>query len=112
MAKVKEFLSIPLDGLEIGQGQARTRDVSVGIAELADSIKRVGLLEPIVVCEGSISGKFQILTGQRRFLAHKELVVQPLGAPSEEVGGPGLPGQGPDREMRGSIERSRTLSTL
>ena len=77
MAKVKEFLSIPLDGLEIGQGQARTRDVSVGIAELADSIKRVGLLEPIVVCEGSISGKFQILTGQRRFLAHKELVVQP-----------------------------------
>ena len=80
MAKVKEFLSIPLDGLEIGQGQARTRDVSVGIAELADSIKRVGLLEPIVVCEGSISGKFQILTGQRRLLAHKELGLDTIWA--------------------------------
>ncbi len=73
MAKVKEFLEIPLGDLEIGRGQARTRQVSVGIAELADSIKQVGLLEPIVVCEGTQSGKYEILTGQRRFLAHLEL---------------------------------------
>ena len=43
MATVKEYLQIPLDSLEIGKGQARIRDVSAGIPELADSIRRVGL---------------------------------------------------------------------
>jgi ParB family chromosome partitioning protein len=33
----------------------------------------MGLLEPIVVCKSSEKGKFEILTGQRRFLAHKQL---------------------------------------
>ena len=70
MATVKEYLQIPLDSLEIGRGQARTREVYTGIAELADSIRKVGLLEPIVVCEGVQEGKYEILTGQRRFLAH------------------------------------------
>ena len=73
MAKITEFREIPLDDLEIGKGQSRTRQVSEGISELAESIDRVGLLEPIVVCPGSAQGKYEILTGQRRFLAHREL---------------------------------------
>ena len=32
-----------------------------------------GLLQPIVVCEAKETGKWEILTGQRRFLAHKML---------------------------------------
>ena len=80
MAAVKEYLQIPLDKLEIGRGQARTRDVAAGIPELADSIKKVGLLEPIVVCESKQAGKYEILTGQRRFLAHLELGLDTIWA--------------------------------
>ena len=80
MAKVREYLQIPLDCLEIGKGQARTREVAVGIPELADSIRQVGLLEPIVVCESTQAGKYEILTGQRRFLAHRELGLDTIWA--------------------------------
>lgn len=68
-----EVKEIPLKDLEIGKGQVRLRDVGKEIDELADSIRRVGLLEPIVVCESSTPGKYEIITGQRRFLAHQEL---------------------------------------
>jgi len=68
---------IPLGDLELGKGQSRTRERGKGIDELADSIRKVGQLEPIVVCPGSKPGKYEILTGQRRFLACKE-----IGAPT------------------------------
>jgi ParB family transcriptional regulator, chromosome partitioning protein len=63
---------IPLDDLVIGKGQVRTR-VGEGIDELAESIRVMGLLEPIVVTPANKDGKYEILTGQRRFLAHKKL---------------------------------------
>lgn len=80
MAKIKGFQQIPLADLEIGKGQSRVRDISADIPELADSIRRVGLLEPIVVCESTQKGKYEILTGQRRFLAHKELGLSTIWA--------------------------------
>jgi ParB family chromosome partitioning protein len=67
--QVKE---IPLDDLVIGKGQVRTK-VGEGIDELAESIRVLGLLEPIVVTPANKDGKYEILTGQRRFLAHKKL---------------------------------------
>jgi ParB-like chromosome segregation protein Spo0J len=57
MAHIKEVREIPLSDLEIGKGQVRLRDVGKEIDELADSIRKVGLLEPIVVCEGGMPGK-------------------------------------------------------
>ena len=80
MARIKEFSEIPLDSLDIAQGQSRTREVSSGISELADSIRKVGLLEPIVVVESETPGRFEILTGQRRFLAHRELGLETIWA--------------------------------
>lgn len=77
MAKITEMKEIPLEDLELGKAQSRTRDVGKGIDELADSIRKIGQLEPIVVCPGVKRGKFEILTGQRRFLACKE-----IGAPT------------------------------
>jgi len=77
MAKIIGMKEIPLEDLELGKGQSRTREVSKGVDELADSIRKVGQLEPIVVCPGSKPGKFEILTGLRRFLACKE-----IGAPT------------------------------
>ena len=73
MAKIAEFRDIPLDDLVIGQGQVRLRDANRDINELADSIDKVGLLEPILVAPAQIPGKFEIILGQRRFLAHQEL---------------------------------------
>lgn len=73
MASIVEFKEIPLGDLTIGLGQVRTRDVSKEVDELADSIAQVGLLEPIVVSPPDEDGKYEIITGQRRFLAHQEL---------------------------------------
>lgn len=73
MVQILEFQDIPLEKLVIGKGQARTRDTSKDVDELADSIARVGLLEPIVVCSTDEDDKFEIITGQRRFLAHQLL---------------------------------------
>ena len=71
MASIIDFKEIPLDDLVIGLGQVRTRDVAKEVDELADSISQVGLLEPIVVCSTEVEGKYEIVTGQRRFLARQ-----------------------------------------
>ena len=73
MAKIVEYKDIPLDDLTIGMGQARVQDVGKEIEDLAESIRMQGLLQPIVVCPAREAGKWEILTGQRRFLAHKML---------------------------------------
>src|SRR6266545_552956 len=73
MARIKEVRELRLDELEIGRGQVRLRDVGKDIQELADSIAKVGQLEPIVVCPSATPGRYEIITGQRRFLAHQEL---------------------------------------
>lgn len=56
------------------------RHVGDGVSELADSIRKQGLLEPIVVGPGSDPNKFEIITGQRRFLAHRELGYAEIAA--------------------------------
>ena len=62
---------IPLGQIEIGQAQVRT-DLSSGIEDLAQSIRRQGLLNPItVVCKAD--EKYEVLAGQRRFLACERL---------------------------------------
>ena len=73
MAVIVEYRDIPLDDLVISKGQVRTETPGRDIEELARSIDAQGLLQPIVVCESRESGKWEILTGQRRFLAHKQL---------------------------------------
>jgi ParB family chromosome partitioning protein len=72
-AKIIETREIPLTSLVVGKAQVRVRDVGKEIDELAASIAKIGQLEPIVVCPAKEKGKFEILTGQRRFLAHKQL---------------------------------------
>ena len=69
MADIVDFIDIPLNQLEIGKSQVRLSDVGKGIEELADSIKKVGLLEPIVVGPQNSNGKYEIILGQRRFFS-------------------------------------------
>ncbi len=80
MAKIVEYRDISLDELVIGRGQARTQDPGAEIEDLARSIAMQGLLQPIVVCPAERSGKWEILTGQRRFLAHRSLNKEKIAA--------------------------------
>lgn len=73
MATIRETRDIALSDLVIGKGQARLTNPGKEIDELADSIRVQGLLEPIVVCETDTPGQYEIITGQRRFMAHQEL---------------------------------------
>ena len=81
MAKIVEYKELPLDDLVIGKGQVRTSGTAKGIDELANSIRVQGLLQPIVVCNSiEQPEKWELLTGQRRFLAHKLLKKQTITA--------------------------------
>ena len=73
MARITEYRDILLDDLVLGQGQARTESTARSINDLKESIRAQGLLQPIVVCPAREEGKWEILTGQRRFLAHRLL---------------------------------------
>lgn len=72
--KVEEkFQRISVDLIEVGPEQARTSKKSLeeGIDDLAESIKRFGLLHPITVFPED--GKYILIAGQRRLLAVKQL---------------------------------------
>jgi ParB family transcriptional regulator, chromosome partitioning protein len=72
MTKIKEIKELPMDKLTIGKGQVRVTHPERDLDDLVSSIQKHGLLSPIVVAEAS-GGKYEILTGQRRFLACQRL---------------------------------------
>jgi ParB family chromosome partitioning protein len=80
MARIQEVREVKMKDLAIGKGQVRVRNVGKEIDELAESIRVHGLLEPIVVCPSDKPGKLEILTGQRRFLAHQKLGLDEIMA--------------------------------
>lgn len=69
-----EVREIALGDLVLDIGQVRTERLGTDIHELAESIKKVGLLHPIIVCPSEETGKYEIIAGQRRFLAHREIL--------------------------------------
>jgi ParB family chromosome partitioning protein len=82
MTRVQEVRDIKLSDLVIGKAQVRVRSVSKEIDELAESIRVHGLLEPIVVAPTDKEGIYEILTGQRRFLAHQSSALKRSCRPS------------------------------
>ena len=71
MADLKQVHELKLDDLTLSKGQVRTK-VGEGIDELAESIRVLGLLEPIVVTPSSKAGKYEILTGQTQVSSAQE----------------------------------------
>lgn len=78
MSRTTTVEEIPLYNIEIGMSQVRT-DLSAGIDDLAASINKQGLIQPIFVGKQS-NGKFEVLAGQRRFLACKKLGLKSIRA--------------------------------
>ena len=66
------YREIPLELLELDPSQPRKTLNEAEILKLADSIKEVGLLQPLVVQEKG-GGKFLIISGERRYRACKLL---------------------------------------
>ena len=69
--RFKPVKQIPLELLEIGDKNIRKRHITADIEGLAYSMKTFGLQQPIVVQKKN--GKYEIIVGQRRYLAAKQL---------------------------------------
>ena len=58
---------IPITLIDISQSQPRKAFDQAGLEQLADSIREVGVLQPILVVESA--GRYRIVAGERRFRA-------------------------------------------
>lgn len=65
------YQKIPLTQLQVSKANVRTREITADVDELAYSMDAFGLQQPIVVQPRG--DRFEILIGQRRFLAAKQL---------------------------------------
>jgi ParB family transcriptional regulator, chromosome partitioning protein len=63
-----ELAELPVRALRAGKYQARTRMDEASLAELADSIRARGVIQPIVVRPVK-DGEYEILAGERRWRA-------------------------------------------
>ena len=61
-------VTLPIDGLQPGKFQPRTRMDENAIAELSESIRSQGIIQPLVVRALS-SGQHEIIAGERRWRA-------------------------------------------
>lgn len=86
MPRYESVREIPLERLVISSQQARVRNVEKDLVELVENIKINGQLEPIIVAPTRENPeKYEIIAGQRRFLAfqqlgHESILAAVLGA--------------------------------
>ena len=77
----REFLpALDVEEIEIDEFNARKQDTRLGLDELKASIKKVGLIHPIVVTKESSDKKYKIIVGQRRYNAFIELGYKTIPA--------------------------------
>ncbi|MFN7834767.1 MAG: ParB/RepB/Spo0J family partition protein [Burkholderiaceae bacterium] len=67
-ANGETLMSVPLDRLQAGKYQPRSRMDEGSLAELAQSIKRQGIIQPILV-RAIAANRYEIIAGERRFRA-------------------------------------------
>lgn len=65
-----DIVRIPMDLIEPNPFQPRMQFDSESLSELAESIKSLGLIQPITVRKVAV-GKYQIISGERRYRAAK-----------------------------------------
>lgn len=66
----EQVLTVPLEKLQAGKYQPRSRMDETSLLELAESIKSQGIMQPILVRPVG-SGRYEIIAGERRFRASK-----------------------------------------
>jgi ParB family chromosome partitioning protein len=71
---VDQYTEIPLDAVEPDSAQPREHFDPVAMQELQDSIQERGLLQPIIVRRSRRApDRYQIIMGERRWRAHRNL---------------------------------------
>jgi ParB family chromosome partitioning protein len=83
------ILLIPLDHIKVDGNQPRKTFNEQSLRELADSIKKVGLLQPITV-KKNVDGTYTLLQGERRLRAHRIAGISTIKS---------ILGEGTDREI-------------
>jgi ParB family chromosome partitioning protein len=64
-------IKIPLNKIKPNRFQPRTKFDDKKLEELAKSIKKHGLTQPILVSESVVPGEYEIIAGERRYRASK-----------------------------------------
>lgn len=89
---VKNFRNdLPLSKIEVSEDNVRRTKQKAGLEDLKGSIKKYGLIQPVVVIEKN--GKYDLIVGQRRYLAFLELgktsipafIIEPLDKTSRKI---------------------------
>lgn len=75
-----EFDYLLLDKIDISISNVRKTNLEEGIEELADSIKEIGVQQPIVVFFDKNLGRYKLIIGQRRYLASKRIGLKEIPA--------------------------------
>jgi len=87
MQKAKEF-TLELEKIDAGENPLRLEGENKGIAELAVSISRIGLINPLVVAPDG--ERYRLIAGHRRYAACrraglKEVTVRVTGTDQREI---------------------------
>jgi len=83
MMKRLELQYLPLDKIDVSASNVRRTKREEGIDELARSIKEIGLQQPVVVFPKG--DRYELVIGQRRYLAFKRLARRRIPAVITEV---------------------------
>jgi len=67
----ERVIAIPLDKIRPNRFQPRGKFDEKKLQELAESIKRYGLTQPILVSESVVPGEYEIIAGERRYRASR-----------------------------------------
>ena len=73
MSSVNIFFEIPMEDILVSDPPARKNNRKAGLDQLAESIEKHGLLQPVVLRGEEGTPPYELIVGQRRFLAHKRL---------------------------------------
>jgi ParB family chromosome partitioning protein len=73
-----EFRYIPINAIDVSELNVRTVNKSAGLDELTESIKEIGIQQPVVVIKKG--DRYELIIGQRRLLAAKNAKMQQVPA--------------------------------
>ena len=73
------FVTLSLDQIKVNPYQPRTRFSETALKELENSIKSLGLIQPITVRETN-QGHYELVSGERRYRASKNIGLESIPA--------------------------------
>ena len=82
---MSEMAEIAISDIIPNPTQPRTNFDEEALAELADSIRQLGVIQPVTVMKKSADGKYVIISGERRWRAAQQAGLESLPAYIREV---------------------------